>query len=248
MANSHSVLFVRGSNQYAGIADGSQTGLDITGDISIECWIKLTQLPSTAGGLFQIVSKSKTSTPDRSFYFGIPSSSDKLFFIYYQNGDNSANSQVECTTAFTGSDVGVWRHVAVTVDVDTPANSLFYIDASVKTTNVIASNGSSIYDGTADFQVSGRDGGTAYFDGRINSLRVFSDIRSGAEISANWKTETPAGDNLQGSWYYNNDHADDSGNSNTLTASGTPTFDTDIPYPDAAAGVTTLIGGGIIQG
>ena len=71
-----------------------------------------------------------------------------------------------------------------------------------------------------------------YFDGKLNSLRVWSDIRTEAEIDANWKTSTPAGDNLQGSWYYNDDHNDDSGNGNTLTASGSPVFSTTIPYTD----------------
>ena len=43
-ANTHSTDLESGSSQYWSITDASQTGLDITGDFSIEGWVKLESL------------------------------------------------------------------------------------------------------------------------------------------------------------------------------------------------------------
>jgi len=61
MANTHSIALAAASSQSLSITDGSQTGLDLSGDFTIEAWIKLTQLPSTAGTEFGIVSKYHTT-------------------------------------------------------------------------------------------------------------------------------------------------------------------------------------------
>ena len=58
MANTYSLDLELTSSQYAYIADGDQTGLDITGDFTYEMWIKLEQLPSTAGASFLLINSS----------------------------------------------------------------------------------------------------------------------------------------------------------------------------------------------
>ena len=55
MANSHSLDLESSSSQYASITDASQTGLDITGDLTIELWAKFESLPSEYN--YSIVSK-----------------------------------------------------------------------------------------------------------------------------------------------------------------------------------------------
>jgi hypothetical protein len=42
--NTHSLDLELSSSQYAYITDANQTGLDITGDFTIEAWIKLNRL------------------------------------------------------------------------------------------------------------------------------------------------------------------------------------------------------------
>ena len=50
MWNRYSLDLELSSSQYAYVADNPE--LSITGDITIEAWIKLEQLPSTAGTAF----------------------------------------------------------------------------------------------------------------------------------------------------------------------------------------------------
>ena len=44
-ANTHSIDLESGSSQYLSIADVSQTGLDITGDMTIACAVRVESLP-----------------------------------------------------------------------------------------------------------------------------------------------------------------------------------------------------------
>ena len=56
MSNTHSLDLELSSSQYAYVADNAD--VSVTGDISIEAWIKLEQKASTAGTNFLIVDKS----------------------------------------------------------------------------------------------------------------------------------------------------------------------------------------------
>lgn len=61
----------RSSSQYLSIADGSQSGLDITGNISVSAWIKIESLP-TANEINIVVAKEDFSVSgNRAYAFGV---------------------------------------------------------------------------------------------------------------------------------------------------------------------------------
>ena len=69
------------------------------------------------------------------------------------------------------------------------------------------------------------------FDGLIDEVRVWNDIRSGAEISANYQQQLTGSEaNLVGYWRFNNDLTDETSSNNTLTNNNSATFNTDTPF------------------
>lgn len=228
--NTHSIDFELSSSQYSSVADTAS--LSITGDITIEVWIKLEQLPSTAGDTFTINAKDDDNT-NRSWWFNV-GSDDKLVFIYSSDGNTTDQTVLNTDAVIVDSgDVGEWVHLAVAVDVSAKS-MVVYKDTSLQASSLQSGTDTSIHNNSSRFGVAvDRAGGTPrlYFDGKMNNMRIWNDIRSSGEISANWKevlTNTGTA-NLVDAWYYNSNHNSASGNNN-LTASGSPVFSSDIPF------------------
>lgn len=229
--NRYSLDLESSSSQYAYVADNA--ALSITGDISIEAWIKLEQLPSTAGTYFGIATKFGTAG-NFSYEFCLDNS-NKLFFWYNSDGSGSTVTYGEVTTAWTSADVGKFVHIAVTVDVSA-ATIAFYKAGSALTTSYVSQNATSIYDGTANFCIGARAYSPVdfYFDGMFNNVRVWSDIRTAQEIQDNmYLTLTGTSNNLVGSWFSTANNYNDLAGTNNLTSSGSPVFSTNVPWTGA---------------
>ncbi len=240
--NTHSLDLELSSSQYAHHADAAE--FDITGDISIEAWIKLEQLPSTAGSIFSIVNKYDSVSGSYRSYLFVIGTDDKLAFTFAQALDGSANTTGTCDTAFGAGDVGVWRHVAVTVDVSA-STFTFYIDGVAKNTTYTAQLGTSIVNSTAPFMVGARTNTVnpeGFFDGLIDEVRLWSDIRTIEEIVANWKTELVGNEaNLSAYYKFNNDANDGTASGNNLTLVGTPVYSTSVPFGGGARNFGVIV-------
>jgi hypothetical protein len=228
MANTNSISLVRASSQYLSITDASQTGLDITGDISIEFWLKLSQLPSTASDVMRLVGKLDNVNPKTGYemYFN---SNDTLTFRYF---DDSGNRTL-CTSdaAFVvGGDVDDWVHIAVTVDVSTQT-FVMYKDTSSQACTVSDTNASSIGDNSDPFLISSLGGAADFIDGLVDEVRVWNDVRTGTEISDNYMQELAGTEGgLVGYWKLNNNLTDSTSNGNDLTNNNSATFSSDVPF------------------
>ena len=186
MANTHSLDLELSSSQFAERADTAS--LSITGDFSIECWVKLEQLPSTATTIFSLVTKRESDT-NESWIFNI-STSDKLALIFSQDGTTGDRTNVGSDAAVvTAPDVGSWVHLAVTVDVSVPTVTLYKNGAAIASTAASA-DAVAMFDGNAAIRVGATDTTEVlFFDGKIDEIRIWDDIRSAGEISANYQTE-----------------------------------------------------------
>lgn len=229
MANKYSLDFELSSSQYASIADASQTGLDITGDVSLEAWIKLEQLPSTAGTEFYITGKWTQNSGKRSYALSL-TTADKLRL--YWSSANEENFVESNAAVVTAGDVGAWVHLAGTLDVSVPTGVL-YKNASVVASTVTGTL-TSIQNGTAPYAIGARNTDetpSGFFDGLIDDVRVWNDIRTGTEITNNYQTELVGNEaGLVAYHKLNNNYLDETSNNNDLTASGSPVFSTDIPF------------------
>jgi len=207
-------------SNYAYISDASQNGLDITGDFTIEAWIKL----ESASGVdvHPIVNKWGVSD-NYSYYFYYLREFDYLGIALSKNGiAGSDNADYLHSYTSLGISVGVWYHVAVSWVAST-STATFYVDGAFagSDTGTITS----IFNSGEPFQIGYEAPHTYLFDGVIDDVRIWNDIRTNAEIADNLHNElTGSEDNLQGYWKFNGNLNDSSSNGNNLFFNGTPVF------------------------
>lgn len=217
------------SSQYASITDASQTGLDITGDFTIEAIIKIETLPSVIGTLSNIVAKWNAAS-QRSYRMYIGASGDLINVQFSDDGTvTSHSSRFYNSTALTA---GTWVHIAASVDVSVPSAAI-YINGVPDTVGTALSDATSVFNSTANVYVGASlSGGSPveFFDGLIKEVRIWNDIRTPAEILANMNKQL-SGDEagLVALYNFENNANDKTSNSNNLTLSGSPVYSTDIP-------------------
>jgi len=225
-----SAQLISGLLQGASIAHGSQTQLNLSGDFTIEGCLKMRSLPGS-GASYTIVSKYYGAGNQRSYAFQLfnNSGTQTLVVKISQNGTSFDRVKRDLTLP-----IGVWSHVAVTCTVANAATTefeFFLNGVSISNGNVLddASVTGIFFNSTAPFEVGLSESGS-YFDGWIDELRVWDDVRLVTEIRDNAFTELVGDEaNLVGYWKLNGDFQDSTANANHLIAAGTvlPVFKKD---------------------
>ncbi|RJO60396.1 LamG domain-containing protein [candidate division WS5 bacterium] len=224
--NTYSTSLETDSSQYWSIGSGSQTGLQITSDMTLEFWLKAETEVSYA-----IMSRSRS---------GGAGNRGPWYLIY-----DATNNRFELTissdgTAFTTSQfsytilTGEWHHFAFAYTASAGTVD-WYVDAVAQTQQT--GQQTSIVNVGATFEIADFSaGGWANIDGLVDDVRVWNDVRTSSEISNNYQTEQVGNEaGLVGYWKFNNDGLDETANNNDLTNNNSATFSTDIPFPVAAA-------------
>lgn len=232
--NTHSLDLELSLSQYAYCADNAD--LSITEDISIELWIKLEQLPSTIGSFVILVGKYDDGVAKISYLFYLESD-NKGRFIYSADGTKTIrNIFITDAPIVVASDVGKWVHLAVTVDVSAKSATFYKNSSPVADTLDVDGGCTAIHDNDIEFGIGARPrqgvwGGI--FDGLMDDVRLWDDIRTEQEINDNRYVELVGNEaNLVGYWKLNNNYTD-SAKSSDLTAVNNPVFSTDVPYVGA---------------
>ncbi|MHA1400148.1 MAG: LamG domain-containing protein [Candidatus Heimdallarchaeaceae archaeon] len=223
----HSLDLEKSSSQYASITDASQTGLDLSGDFTIEAWIK-TEDDSAS---LCIASKYDRNSL-RSYRLFIDTGS--AFNIDVSDDGSSDTGHLIRLKAETIVSVpGEWQHIAVTFDISTET-AVFYLNGIQysSTLEIGTTLGAALYDTSTDFAIGTNfnSGVDLPFDGLITNLAVFSDIRTQSEVLSDMYDESLSDINLVGYWKLDNDYTDETTNGNDLTSSGSPTFSTNTPW------------------
>ncbi len=225
--NTHSVDLVSAASQYLSITDASQTGLDITGNISMEMSVRLETAPATNNNYY-LISKRITGGSENSWTFAYENASgtNRLALNLFDAAAPSTNVPYRWTQSLT---VGTWYHIAVVWTQSTGVAEL-YID-SVSQGTITDTSAADINNSTAPFEI-GAMSSSGYFDGLIDEVRIYNDVRTATEIANNYQTQMNALDepNLQGYWKLNNDLLDETTNNNDLTNNGSASFSTTTPF------------------
>lgn len=217
MANTHSLDLETSSSQFASRADTAS--LSVTGDMTIEAWVKR----ESTGAMCMVAKNNGTNF---SYFFQFHSTDKARFSVSSTGGAFSVFPP--STTSVTAD--GLWHHVAVSYNA-AAGTCAFYLDGATDGTG--SGLPTSINDNASDFFVgqTGDSGDRQYFDGLIDEVRIWSDIRTAQEISDNYRTELVGNEgNLVAYYKFNNAYTDTTSNANDLTASGSPVFSTDIPF------------------
>ena len=221
--NTKSIDFESGSSQYGYISHADQTGLNPTSTISIEAWVNLESEATEP----HIVSKWYTSgnRSYRVFYYD-----DRIYVDYSGDGTNANSYKTTDAVISTGE----WIYVAVTIASATGTVKIYIDGSEVSVTTVSNTGQTSIYYSSADFCVGtyNSPGSTAkYWDGLIDEVRFWADIRTAEEI-ANYRNVELTGTetDLRGYWKFNDDATDETANGNDLTLVNSPVYSTDVPF------------------
>lgn len=233
MPNTNSTDLERDTPDYWSITDASQTGLDITGNLTIEMWVKVESAPA-ASAIYIMVSKIEGLDTDRQYQLQYSADAVGVKRLQFQN---SADGQT-VTTGTINYDLGTatWVHVAVVYTASAGQMELFINGASQGTATGLDT---SIANTAAPFRIgAGLHSGTTPpfrpFDGIIDDVRMWASARTASQISANYQCELNASQiadtNLKGYWKFNGDALDETTNNNDLTSNGSPTSSTDVPF------------------
>lgn len=156
----------------------------------------------------------------------VTNTSYQLRFGVSSNG--TANELLAKTT--TALIAGSTVHVAVAWDASASSAEFFVNGSSIgSTVGAITS----ISDNASRFSVGCNFNNTAqnFFDGKVDEVRVYNVLRTESELYNNKETEIAINTSGLVAYYQFDNNADDStANANNLTASGSPTYATDVPF------------------
>ncbi len=217
-----SVSFVAASNQYASVANTAV--LQIVTNLSLECWVKF-----SSTGITQTFMAKYGSGTDRNYLFDLDGTDLRLI---------TGGSSFSVGSVTWSPSTGIWYHVAATYDF-VASEKKFYVNGVQQGTTQTSQTNPPLA-GTSNFFVAVRnavDG--ANFDGKMSLARLWSKALSSTEINNNMCSVLGATTSLVGEWTFDNTYADDSGNSLTLTANGSPTFGADLPATCAVTPVNS---------
>lgn len=233
LANSYSIDFEYSGSEYASIDDSSQSGLALSDDFTIELWVNFESLPSVTVDAYSLVSKFDTTSNDRSYNIFVNSSNNLVVYIT-EDGTSDSGSRTQTITdssIVTSEELGEWIHLAISYDLSSNTIVIYKNGNTVNHTYSYQA-ATSIYNSGASFEVSGSNEGTVdYFDGKIDELRIWSDIRTSQEINDNMEIELLGNEsNLVTYYKFENNYLDFTINDNDLTAYNSPAFSTSTPF------------------
>ena len=234
MANTHSADFTAANSEYFSLANASITGLFINGDLTVEWWQKMDD-QSAQYTVCQLAGTGETEA--NNYIISINIGTDGSLKFFHEQGAGG-NTDVSSSASIAGT--GSWEHFAVVRDTANKVykvykDTVFQEDVSY-TNNPTGGTG-------GDFAIGASfNGGSGHFNGQIDDMRIWDDIRTSTEISDNYQTELVGNEtNLQGYWKFNNDAVDETSNNNDLTNNNTVVFTTDVAFTESTFTPKTMV-------
>ena len=139
------------------------------------------------------------------------------------------------TKEISSLQTALWQHLAVTWTASTSVATFYFNGVSLGTTTGTLT---AIHNNASEFFIATNknDAGSAanFYDGLMDDARVWNTVRTANEISVNMSDHvltTAAG--LQAYYKLESGVTDSTANANNLTASGSPTYSTDVPFSGA---------------
>lgn len=230
-----------GTNQYLSRTNAAQTGLGLTGNFTLECWVNFNVLPSVSGSSNDLIAKGDNNGGYRLFV-----TTGNLLRVGYRSAATDLTA-IQSSAAISGLATGTWFHLAAAVNVSAKTAVLTVNGSAVANTVAVANSTTVANDILASFTLGALDNDgspTDYSNTRLSVCRVWTTNQSAATINANKCTVFgSAQTNLVGEWSLDNVLTDGSGNGNTLTNNGTVTFGAGVPSClQGATALTSIIG------
>ena len=165
-----------GTNDY--ITVGNPTNLQITGSLSISCWVKTN---GSLSGYKRLVSKDDGS--NRSYI--LHSNNGKPVFFIFKSGSSASSGE-----SSVDIDDGNWHHV---LGLNDGTNLTIYVDGVQTATST---DGGTIDNDSANFEIGRYQADSEYFEGQISNVSVYKTALDAQTIKQFAKSRfTPMRDN-----------------------------------------------------
>lgn len=227
----------RGSSQYASATDSAS--LSITGDITAEAWIKVESFEG-GGTPYPIVGKQQSSINNGGWLLNVEDIGGGTWAPGFQVSGGSGNATAR---GDAGLSTGTWYHIAGTWTAGSGNSPKVYVNGVEVSYSSQTTGQSAILDSGEPTTIGGSNSSTTpsrFADGLTSLVRVWSVVRSEANIAANMCNVLGATASLAAEWTLDNTDNDNSGNSNTLTRAGGAAFVSDVPATCAVVGPANL--------
>jgi beta-galactosidase len=157
-------------------SDGSQSGLDITGSLTLVGWMKAEEVWRWQ----MMASKYEWGVTNRAYRFGL-NSGNQLHFVVSPDGQYLDG---HILNGWTALGAGEWHHVAAVFDAQTRTMAL-YLDGELDGIRTVVFD--SINVSTAPFMLGANmsNGSVVqHFDGQLDEWRIYSRALSESEIES----------------------------------------------------------------
>ena len=163
-----------GSSQYVDIGNGGK--LQITGDLTLEAWVK----PADFSNYNGIVEKSKVNLPaPYDFYLIVGSGIPVLY-----RGNGSTYAYVAGTGAPAA---GQWSHIAVTMSATAVTH---YLNGAANGSGALSTT---VTDGGTDAMIASRNDRFPMFKGGLDEVRISNTARTAGWIATEYNNESSPG-------------------------------------------------------
>lgn len=184
-AGTDGVFLERDNAEYITAPDS--TSLDITADLTLECWVRVSSYP--ASSLAGVISKYVGGGNNRSYVCSISSDGFVNFSLSTSGGFQSANSVNGTDNLSTN-----WHHIVCTFEPS--VRQAIYVDG-VLDAEKTSSVASSIYNSNAVFNIglqyyetgaqsTSNNGGRELFDGELFAPTIYNTALSSTRVAAHY--------------------------------------------------------------
>jgi hypothetical protein len=176
-----------GDSDFLSIADGSQTGLDVSGDLSVSFWTKYETLPTVGGADSNIITKTEGGT-NRAYTIRFNNNISLGFECEASSDGTTANSGNGRTgvDALVVGDVGVWRHWVATYKLSTHTWKMYKDGSALSVTDNSAGTVSQVFNSTAVFRLGARGAAgvaAGFYDGVLDEVGIWSRELTSSEVT-----------------------------------------------------------------
>ena len=210
------------SNQYFEITDASQTGLDFTGNLSVQIAFNAINFANEQ----DLFSKYKSTGNERSYIVRLNTSGD-VYFYFSPDGNSGLTYFLFSNVFDTTEDIDNW--VNFTLSLNLSAGTAFCRKNGVNITGVRTGTDTTIHNGSAKFRLGRLDGSTSRdINGKIANVKAWSTNLTEAECDADQASTTLVKTtNNELHVPLNGNSNDLSVNSNNLIAISSPVYKND---------------------
>ncbi len=187
-----SSLSFDGTNDYVDLGKGTSDQLAITGDLTIEGWVKLDRLTGDTQHIAAYTSDASTENHADNFLYQFGVLSDGRVYLNHETG-GGGNSDLTTTATVAP---GEWVHLAAVRDTATNTQTIYIngIEAASTTYSNEADGGTSA---NAKLTLGGAlsSGNVgALLDGQMDEVRIWNDARSADDIRLNYDQQVSPSD------------------------------------------------------